>query len=66
MSPSLGNLVSDVVKFKFGLPNAATATPGMGWWTWIFPGLVLVLILVSVNLVGDALDAALNPSATRA
>jgi ABC-type dipeptide/oligopeptide/nickel transport system permease subunit len=65
VSPSLGNLVSDVVKFKFGLPKSATATPGMGWWTWIFPGVVLVLILVSVNLVGDALDAALNPGATR-
>ena len=65
VSPSLGNLVSDVVQFKFGLPNSGTATPGMGWWTWIFPGLVLVLILISVNLVGDALDAALNPTTSR-
>jgi ABC-type dipeptide/oligopeptide/nickel transport system permease subunit len=35
---------------------------GLGWWTWFLPGLVLVLILVCVNLVGDALDAALNPA----
>ena len=63
VSPSLANLVSDVVQFKFGLPNSATAVPGMGWWTWIFPGLALVLILICVNLVGDALDTALNPTA---
>ena len=60
-SPSLGNLVADVVKFKFGLSNDA-AVAGLGWGTWFFPGLVLVAILVCVNLVGDALDAALNPA----
>jgi peptide/nickel transport system permease protein len=61
VAPSLGNLVADVVKFKFGLSNDP-AVAGLGWWTWFFPGLVLVLILVCVNLVGDALDAALNPA----
>lgn len=60
-TPSLGNLVADVVQFSFGLSNDA-ATAGFGWWTWFFPGLVLVLILVCVNLIGDALDEALNPS----
>jgi peptide/nickel transport system permease protein len=64
VSPSLGNLVADVVQFKFGLSNDP-AVAGLGWWTWVFPGLVLVTILVCVNLVGDALDAALNPAATR-
>jgi peptide/nickel transport system permease protein len=63
-SPSLGNLVADVVQFKFGLSNDV-ATLGLGWWTWFFPGLVLVLMLVCVNLVGDALDAALNPTTAR-
>jgi len=64
VSPSLGNLVSDVVRFKFGL--GSNAVPGStNWWIWVFPGLVLVLILVCVNLVGDALDAALNPAAAR-
>jgi peptide/nickel transport system permease protein len=62
ISPSLGNLISDVVQFKFGLSNDPAAA-GLGWWTWFFPGLVLVIILVCINLVGDALDAALNPSA---
>ena len=63
-TPSLGNLVADVVQFKFGLSNDVAAL-GLGWWTWFFPGLVLVLILVCVNFVGDALDAALNPTAAR-
>ena len=62
ISPSLGNLVADVVKFKFGLSNDP-AVAGLGWWTWFFPGLVLVVILVCLNLVGDALDAMLNPAA---
>ena len=63
-TPSLGNLVADVVQFKFGLSNDP-ATLGLGWWTWFFPGLVLVLILTCVNFVGDALDAALNPATAR-
>jgi peptide/nickel transport system permease protein len=68
VSPSLGNLVADVAKMKFGLATGLDefAAAQAGWWTWVFPGLVLVLILVSVNLVGDALDAALNPATTRA
>ena len=54
-----------VSRFTFGVSNDVAAL-GLGWWTWFFPGLVLVLILVCVNLVGDALDAALDPAATRA
>jgi ABC-type dipeptide/oligopeptide/nickel transport system permease subunit len=51
------------VKFKFGLAsNSDVAALQFGWWTWFFPGVVLVVILVCVNLVGDALDEALNPS----
>jgi ABC-type dipeptide/oligopeptide/nickel transport system permease subunit len=62
VAPSLGNLVADTVKFKFGLAgNYDIAASQYGWWTWFFPGVVLVVILVCVNLVGDALDEALNP-----
>ena len=64
VAPSLGNLVADVVQFKFGLSNDPAAA-GLGWWTWFFPGLVLVAILVCLNLVGDALDTALNPATVR-
>jgi peptide/nickel transport system permease protein len=66
VQPSLGNLVADTAKFKFGLAaNSDIAAIQYGWWTWFFPGLVLVLILVCVNLVGDALDEALNPRSLR-
>lgn len=64
VAPSLGNLVTAAVQVKFGFTS--NPTPGAGsWWIWLFPGLVLVLILVCVNLVGDALDAALNPTTAR-
>jgi peptide/nickel transport system permease protein len=64
VAPSLGNLVADTVKFKFGLAsNTDVAAAQFGWWAWFFPGVVLVVILVCVNLVGDALDEALNPTA---
>src|SRR2546423_2292733 len=62
VAPSLGNLVSDTVKFQFGLgANNDIAIQNYAWWDWFFPGIALVLILVCVNLVGDALDEALNP-----
>jgi ABC-type dipeptide/oligopeptide/nickel transport system permease subunit len=62
VAPSLGNLVADVVQFKFGLSNDPAAA-NLGWWTWVFPALTLVLVLVCLNVVGDALDEALNPTA---
>lgn len=62
VAPSLGNLVSDTAKFQFGLgANNDVAIQNYAWWDWFFPGVVLVAILVCVNLVGDALDEALNP-----
>jgi peptide/nickel transport system permease protein len=62
VAPSLGNLVSDTVKFQFGLgATYDIAIQNYAWWDWFFPGIVLVAILVCVNLVGDALDEALNP-----
>jgi len=37
-------------------------TPVQGtWWLFVFPAVLLVLLLVSVNFAGDALDDALNP-----
>lgn len=66
VAPSLGNLVSDVVQTKFA-SSTTLVVPGTGsWWIWIFPSAVLILILVCLNLVGDALDAALNSGAANA
>ena len=55
--PTLGNMIADVLKYGIGDENTA----GLRWWTWFFPAVTLVVVLVCVNLVGDGLDAALNP-----
>jgi peptide/nickel transport system permease protein len=33
----------------------------MAWWTAIFPGLTIFIIVLALNLVGDGLNDALNP-----
>ena len=50
-SPSLGTLIRIGNDFLFSGE----------WWITIFPGIVLVLIALSVNLLGDWLRDALNP-----
>lgn len=59
--PTLGNLIADATSNGIGSYN----TLGLGWWVWACPATVLVLILVCANLVGDGLDAALNPRSPR-
>jgi ABC-type dipeptide/oligopeptide/nickel transport system permease subunit len=49
--PTLGNLLADATKF-----GALDTAP---WWEWVFPTLVLILLLVCANFVGDSLDDAL-------
>ena len=50
-SPSLGTLIQVGNKFLFS----------GNWWITVFPGVMLVLIALSVNLLGDWLRDALNP-----
>jgi peptide/nickel transport system permease protein len=50
-SPSLGTLIRTGNDFLFSGE----------WWITLFPGLMLVLIALSVNLLGDWLRDALNP-----
>jgi peptide/nickel transport system permease protein len=50
-SPSLGTLISIGNQFLFSGE----------WWLSVFPGAALVLIVLSVNLLGDWLRDALNP-----
>jgi peptide/nickel transport system permease protein len=59
--PTLGNLIADVTKYGVGQQN----TVGLHWWTWAFPALVLVLVVTAINLIGDGLDAALDPRSSR-
>jgi peptide/nickel transport system permease protein len=50
-SPSLGTLIQVGNKFLFS----------GNWWITVFPGAMLVVIALSVNLLGDWLRDALNP-----
>ncbi|MFO1272893.1 MAG: ABC transporter permease [Rubrivivax sp.] len=50
-SPSLGTLIRIGNDFLFSGE----------WWITIFPGLMLIMIVLSVNLLGDWLRDALNP-----
>lgn len=60
--PTLGNLIGEAVAGGM----AATNSLGLGWWTWATPTAALVALLAAVNLIGDGLDVALNPRASRA
>jgi peptide/nickel transport system permease protein len=53
--PSLGTLIRSGYDLLFA----------GAWWVTILPGLVLVGLLVSVNVLGDALRDALNPRLVR-
>jgi peptide/nickel transport system permease protein len=53
VQPTLGNLIGDAVQGRFQL--------GLGWWTWGAPAAVLAVILFCVNILGDAVEAALRP-----
>ena len=52
--PTLGNLIADST--KYGINQAP-------WWTYTMPALVLIVLLVSVNFVGDSLDDAFSATA---
>ena len=58
--PTLGNLIAETTREGIG-PNAL----GIGWWVWVVPCAVLVLLLGCVNVAGDGLQAALDPRTRR-
>jgi len=37
----------------------------LGWWTVTFPGLAIMLVVLSINLLGDVLRDRLDPKFTR-
>jgi peptide/nickel transport system permease protein len=51
---SWGQMISD-----------ATGIFADAWWYMLFPGLALLFTVIAFNVVGDALQDALNPKATR-
>ena len=53
--PSLGNMLNGAQSLSI-----LTEKP----WLWIPPGLMLILIVVSINFIGDALRDAMDPTST--
>ncbi len=53
--PSWGQMISD-----------ATPIFNDAWWYMLFPGLALLFTVLAFNLIGDAMQDALNPKAKRA
>lgn len=53
--PSLGSLISNGYQVLFS---------GY-WWTSVFPGIVLVILIVSINLIGDHARDIMNPRLKR-
>jgi len=51
---SWGQMISD-----------ATQIFDTAWWYMLFPGLALLFTVIAFNLVGDAMQDALNPRASR-
>ena len=43
----------------------ATQIFDTAWWYMLYPGIALLLTVLAFNLVGDALQDALNPKASR-
>jgi peptide/nickel transport system permease protein len=50
-----GNMIGDAQSF---MSQGA-------WWMWVFPSLFIVLVILSVNLMGDGLRDAFDPHASR-
>ena len=53
--PTWGALLSKAAQNSFGLRQY--------WWTWVFPGTMLFLFIMSINLVGEGLRDATDPKA---
>ena len=57
IQPTLGNLIGDGQRNVLAL--------AWGWWTWAGPAILLVVILVCANLLGDGVAEALRPARQR-
>jgi peptide/nickel transport system permease protein len=52
---------SDGAEWGHDLSKAVSDTAAGIWWTGLYPGLAIVLIVVGVTLVGESLNDVLNP-----
>jgi ABC-type dipeptide/oligopeptide/nickel transport system permease subunit len=59
--PTLGGLVADATHSTTLLQTGNGPLSSL-WWLYVIPSVLLIVLLVSVALLGDALDDALNPA----
>jgi peptide/nickel transport system permease protein len=55
--PTLGSLIADAAR--------GTGFVAAPWWLYVIPAVTLAVVLACVNLVGDSLDEAFNPTTGR-
>jgi peptide/nickel transport system permease protein len=60
-APTLGGLIADATRSTTLLLAGPVPLSAL-WWLYVFPALLLVVLLLSLALLGDALDDALNPA----
>ena len=54
-TPTWGRLISISAKNAIVMTNY--------WWTWIFPGIALFILIMSINVIGEGLRDAVDPKA---
>jgi peptide/nickel transport system permease protein len=52
---------SSAAEWGYDVSHALPDTAAGIWWTGLFPGLAIVLIVLGVTLVGESLNDVLNP-----
>lgn len=58
----LGIQPSDGADWGYDLSSALEDTSAGIWWTGVFPGLAIVLLIVGLTLVGEGLNETINPT----
>jgi peptide/nickel transport system permease protein len=56
-TPSWGNMLQRSMEYLLGMPGS----PQVPYWLIVFPGLFILLTVLSVNFIGDGLRDALDP-----
>jgi peptide/nickel transport system permease protein len=61
----LGIQSTDAAEWGHDLNRALADAGGGGWWTGLYPGLAIVLLVTGLTLVGEGLNETLNPTLRR-
>jgi peptide/nickel transport system permease protein len=56
---------SDAAEWGYDLQRALTEVGSGVWWTSVYPGLAIVLLVTGLTLVGESLNDMANPTLRR-